>query len=97
MAQSLYPLSFGLNNITTGQFPVTTTAAQLPNQPALYIILQAAKANTVPVYVGQAGVTDSTGLEIEAGGAPLVIPLANLNLLYAVASADVILSWMALY
>lgn len=90
-------IPYGFSNIATGQLAVTTEAQQLPDASGSKIILTALKANTIPVYIGGAGVTDETGLELEPG-VPVELNTANLNKLYVIASATgASVSWAALY
>lgn len=94
---SSYPLQFGLNNVVAGQFSVTTSAQQLPDYACLFVTIKALAANTVPVYIGGAGVTDSTGLEIDPSSPAVTLQVANLNLLYAVATAAAVISYIVTY
>jgi hypothetical protein len=75
---------------------MTGSALQMPAAPASVIVLKALKANAAAIYVGPSGVTLSTGLQINPGDSAS-LPLASLELLYAIGTDDDILSWAAMY
>lgn len=90
-------IPYGFSNIANGQVTMTGEAVQLPNNPATKVTLNGLKANAHPIYVGGAGVTAETGLEIEAGGYPVEVDVANTAMLYAIGTASDVLSFVALY
>jgi hypothetical protein len=89
-------LPYGFENLNTGQVEMTGSAQQMPPSLASSIILKALKANAAAIYVGPSGVTDSTGLQINPGDS-IVLPVADLNMCYAIGTADDILSYAAMY
>ena len=89
---SLYTHPAGSSTLYAGTFTVATTAGALPAQACSEILLQAAPANAQTVLIG-----NSTSQSISlAPGQTLALSLANLNLVYASASATGnTLGWMA--
>lgn len=86
--------------VASGQLAVLATATQFPTIPAngnpfagsvpgepVTVILEALKANAASVFIGSAGVTDATGLELAPGAISPPLKVNNLNLLYAIAAA----------
>lgn len=69
----------------SGQQAVTGTAVALPTQVSKQVCLKTNVTNSINVYVGSIGVTTSTGQEL-APDESLCLPVANLNLLYVVAT-----------
>lgn len=74
---------------------MTGSAVQLPQNNASRVVL-CALANGHPIYIGPAGVTVDTGLELEAG-VPQELDAANTNMLWAIGTDGDILSFAALY
>lgn len=75
--------------ITDGSPCAPSRAASAASEKAasVGVIVQAPAANTIPVYVGPAGVTTGTGLELVPGAA-ILLPVASQNLLYCVAASS---------
>ena len=72
--------------VIAGQQAVTGTAVALPSAALTQgVIFTGLSTNTISVFVGPAGVTISTGVELQPGAA-LSAAVANLNELYVVAS-----------
>lgn len=71
--------------VNTGQQSVTGTAAAVSGPGAGTICIKALAGNSINVYVGNSGVTTSTGMELAAGNA-YCAPTANANNFYVVAS-----------
>lgn len=88
MANIMRPTSFPQpQRLRTGSITVGLTATAGPNVPVApgqQVLLYCPPTNTASVFVGDADVTPTTGLEIEPGGSAL-IAIANLNKLYFVA------------
>src|SRR6185437_1199522 len=75
----------GNNTVLSGQQAVTATAAALASNTAKNICVKALIANSINVYVGPAGITTGTGLEL-APGDVACMPVANTNLVNVIAS-----------
>lgn len=72
--------------VVAGQKAVTGTAAALPSGALVNgVIVTGLSTNTISVFIGPAGVTTSTGAEIQSGAA-LSAAVSNLDGLYVVAS-----------
>lgn len=88
--------SFALpNSIVNGQQTVTASAVALPNKHLTQgVILEALSTNTVSIFVGGSGVTTSTGIEIQPGGA-VSAAVNNLDIIYVVcASTSPVITWL---
>jgi hypothetical protein len=86
----------GYSTMVTGQMSVSATIAQLPDNPASFVLLSAPSTNSADVFVGTAGVTDSTGLAIPKGTSVL-FPVLNTNMIYVIAVGAETLSFAAMY
>lgn len=75
----------GFGTFTTNQQAVTATAANLGTAASRAVCVLALSTNTIPVYVGGAGVTTSTGLPLVPGQSTCQ-PVSNTNLVFVVAS-----------
>ena len=75
----------GLGSFTSAQQGVTASAAALGTNTAKAVCVKALIGNTINVYVGASGVTDSTGFELPPGQG-VCVNLSNTNLLYVIAS-----------
>lgn len=83
---TLKPIHAQLNGtVFSGQQAVTGTAAAVSGPGAGTICIKALAANSINVYVGGAGVTTSTGMELAAGNA-YCAPTSHANNFYVVAS-----------
>ena len=83
---NLQTAPIGAAAFTTNQVAVTGTAAMIDaGTAARAVCVEALAANTINVYVGGAGVTISTGLELQPGQSTCQ-PVNNTNLVYVVAS-----------
>ena len=76
---------YGLSTFNTGQQAVTASAVNLGTNTARYVCVKALIGNTINIYVGPSGVTDSTGFELTPGQTGCW-QVANTNLLYVIAS-----------
>lgn len=89
---STYPAG----EVVSGQQAATTTEAALPDVSVRWVVIKAHDANAIPLYLGPAGVTASTGLELGPGDS-VSMHIRNTNLLSVitggVGSAGV--SWFA--
>lgn len=74
--------------IRNGNAVVGTTASQMTatSTTVRKVYLKAPSTNTGIVYVGAAGVTTTTGYELQAGQS-VELEISNLNLIYVIASA----------
>lgn len=82
----LYPQP---KKLKTGTITVGTTPTPGPDvavAPGREVVLSCPTTNTASVFVGDADVTTTTGLEIEPGGGALVC-VSNLNQLYFISTA----------
>lgn len=70
-----------MSRIAHGQVAVTGTAAQLSSTATKLnsLIIKAHSANAANVYIGEAGVTTSTGYELVPGEEFIFTPDTNLN------------------
>jgi|HubBroStandDraft_5_1064220.scaffolds.fasta_scaffold02065_4 hypothetical protein len=85
----------GNGTLFPGQQTVTTSDAALATQACRAVTIKAAKANTVAVYIGTTGVTDSTGYELDPGDI-LTLPVTNVNLVHVISgSSGQVVSWVA--
>jgi hypothetical protein len=75
----------GLSTFTAGQQAVTGTAANLGTATAKAVCVHSLIANTINVFVGQTGVTTSTGMELPPGQG-YCWNVSNTNLLFVIAS-----------
>lgn len=74
------------STIVAGQQAVTATAVALPAAVLTQgVILESLSTNTISIFIGGAGVTTATGVELQAGAA-LSAAVNNLDVLYVVAS-----------
>lgn len=71
--------------VQSGQQAVTQTATILSGTGAGTICIKALAGNSINVYLGGAGVTTSTGMELAAGNA-YCAPTAHANQFYVIAS-----------
>lgn len=71
--------------VQSGQQAVTGTAAVISGTGSGTMCVKALAGNMINVYLGPAGVTDSTGMELAAGNA-YCAPVASINNFYVVAS-----------
>lgn len=85
---------FSYNKIASGEVSLSDTAAQLPDVACHYATLKANPGNSGIVYVGGEGVTaadmetdQTSGFPLSAGE-QLDVVVANLNMLYAIATTD---------
>lgn len=84
------------DNVKTGKFVASRTAAQLPAVSCNLVKIKALMANTSPIYIGPSSVTrpsgpepDATsGFEIAPGDETGWLPISNLQNLYAIAEHD---------
>lgn len=76
----------------------TGTAVQLANLAATKtgVLVAARKANTAPVYIGPSTVTAANGLELSAGGPPVLISVDNASRLYVNGAAGDGVTYLAL-
>jgi len=83
------------STVIAGQQAVTATAAALPLGALTNgVIVTGLSTNTISVFIGPAGVTTSTGAEIQPGGA-LSAAVNNLDILYVVASTtEASVTWL---
>lgn len=85
----------GLQTVKSGEVIVGSSAiVQLPDVPCSLVVLTAPAANTGTLYLGASTVTApdgtadaTTGLALAAGASTPLLPLDNVNRLYAIASA----------
>lgn len=75
----------GNGTLATGQQAVTATAAALTGPGAGTICIKALAGNSINIYLGGAGVTDATGMELAAGNA-YCAPTSHANNFYVIAS-----------
>jgi|SRR6185312_12375547 len=87
-------------SLVTGQYKVTASAAQIkPSGGALVngVVITAKIGNTGTVFLGGSGVTttyDGTGNGFAlAPGSSASFPVNNLNLIYAIGTANDVISW----
>jgi len=81
--------------VLSNQQGVTGSAVALASHNAKTACVKALIGNTINVYVGPSGVTDSTGMELAPGQA-VCLPVTNTNLLYVIASTTgASVSWIA--
>jgi hypothetical protein len=88
-------LPVGFPTIVSGQVTMTGSAIQLPANNSSVVVLSNSAASGHSVYVGPAGVTAATGLEIPKG-ASVPIPISNTAALYAIGTSGDILSYAVL-
>lgn len=85
----------GNGTVLSGQQSVTASAAALATNAANSICVKASIANTINVYAGPSGVSDSTGLELTPGSGFCQL-VTNTNLIYVIASTTgASVSWIA--
>jgi hypothetical protein len=74
-------------SLFSGQKTSTGTAVAISTSQAISngVIVQALSSNTQSVYVGPAGITSSTGFELQAGQATSM-GVNNLNLVFVIAT-----------
>ena len=89
MAAVISPLNLvhaqGIGYVLSGQQAVTATAAYLTGITYGTVCIKALAGNTINVYLGGAGVTTATGMELTPGNA-YCSPTANAAQFYVVAS-----------
>lgn len=76
------------STFTVGQATVNASAAQIDSSSVSLVngvIVQAMSTNTVSIFVGGSGVSDSTGFELQPGQATS-LAVNNINLIYAICS-----------
>ena len=80
-------LTAQVNNapLVAAQQAVTATAAALPTNSVHGFCVKALPTNSITVYVGPSGVTDSTGYPLN-GGDSICHQSSNTNLAYVIAS-----------
>jgi hypothetical protein len=84
-------------SVGSGQVAVTTTAAALPSHAAsVGVIVAAAASNTGTIEIGPAGVAANTGLILAPGEFTPLLPVANSDVLFAVAGSNQELSFLVL-
>ena len=72
-----------IGSIVYGQVAMTASAVQLPsNTITQAVVVEALSSNIHSVFLGDASVDNTTGLELAPGSAA-VLPLSNTNILYA--------------
>jgi hypothetical protein len=71
--------------VKTGQQAVTATAAQVTGISYGTVCIKGLKANSISVYLGGAGVTTSTGMELAPGDIPYCATV-NAGQFYVIAS-----------
>ena len=71
--------------LVAAQQAVTATAAALPTNSVHGFCVKALPTNSITVYVGPSGVTDSTGYPLN-GGDSICYQSSNTNLAYVIAS-----------
>lgn len=83
------------STLVNNQQTVTGTATALPSGAlTVGVIFEALSTNTVSIFVGGSGVTTSTGIELQPGGA-LSAAVSNTNLLYVIcASGSPVITWL---
>ena len=83
------------STIVYGQQTVTNVATALPNSALTQgVILESLSTNTVSIFIGDASVTASTGVELQVGAA-LSAAVSNLDVLYVIcASSSPVISWL---
>jgi hypothetical protein len=87
--------STGNASVVSNQQAVTASAVALASNAAKEVCVHALIGNTINVYLGGAGVSDSTGMELPPGGNVCLHP-NNTNLLYVIASTTgASVSWIA--
>jgi hypothetical protein len=84
-AGDLSTFQIGRATFNSGQKAVTATAANLGSNATTSVCVHALIGNTINVYAGASGVTDSTGMELPPGQG-YCWQLANTNLVYVIAS-----------
>jgi hypothetical protein len=85
----------GNNTVLSGQQAVTATAVNLGANAIRGVLVICDILNTIPVYVGPAGITTGTGGKCSPG-ATLSIPASNTSLVYVIASTTgANVSWIA--
>jgi lysylphosphatidylglycerol synthetase-like protein (DUF2156 family) len=84
----------GIGYVKSGQQAVTATAAVVTGITYGNVCIKALNGNTINVYLGGAGVTDSTGMELAPGNA-YCAPEVNSNEFYVIASTTgASISWI---
>jgi hypothetical protein len=87
----------GNSTISSGQQAVTALPVALASQISKQACVHALSTNTISVFIGPAGVTTSTGLELVPDEA-VCLPVANLNEIYVVASTTgATVTWASTY
>lgn len=86
----------GFSNLNAGQIEMDGSAIQLPEFLASAVVLSALKANLDPIYIGPAGVTEATGLEI-IPGASVPINVGHTSMIYAIGASGDHLAFLAAF
>jgi len=72
------------NAVVTGSVTAGNgSGVQLDDVPCGYAVIQADSSNTGIVYLGHASGTGTAGYRLDATSPPIVVPVTNLNLLFA--------------
>jgi hypothetical protein len=85
----------GFPTIVSGQITMTGAAIQLPANNSSVVVLTNSAASAHSIFIGPSGVTETTGLEIPKG-ASVPLPISNTAALFAIGTADDVLSFAAL-
>ena len=80
-------------NLVTGQQDVTASAVALANNTAQYVCVNSMISSTVPVYVGVAGVTTTSGFELTPGAGNCWYTNNTSNLYVRAATTGGRISW----
>lgn len=83
------------STLVNGQQTVTTSAVALSTGSLTQgVVLESLSTNTVSIFVGGAGVTTGTGIELAPGGM-LGVAVNNTNLIYVICgSTSPIVTWL---
>jgi hypothetical protein len=71
----------------SSQTTITTAATRFPSQPCAVAIIKNDDASANPIYVGNASVTATSGLQLKAGEG-IVVECANSNIFYAITATS---------
>ena len=75
----------GAGSVLTDQQAVTATATALPDNTVRRVTVKALMGNTIPVFIGPAGVTTGDGYEL-APNQSVTLDVNNTNLIFVIAS-----------
>ena len=80
----------------SGQFSVTTTPQQLPAHGTISgVLINNLSTDSISIFVGPAGVTATTGIEVVKSNPPVLIPVTDSSVLWVVtASSTATLTYM---